>query len=1457
MIQGLLVTGLSLALLLMVPAANAGTAGITYSGRLVGPSGDPVEGHVQFRMQVRTPNSANCLLFQETKSLDLTGKKGYFTLTLNDGSGVILNGSYALDRVFANQGKFEVTHPNLDCGGSTEYIPSAADGRKMKVFFRESSFAPNDWEELPVMDINFIPIAIESVQVGGFKASHLLRVQDATGVPQSVTAFSPAEFTSLLGLIDGTSTAYLKSSVTTGIPAPVVSGDPSSAAAGSVWFDSVTGKLKYHDGSAVQTLGTSGGSVSSVAAGTGLTTGSASPITATGTLSIADAGVDTLQIKDSAVTSAKLANSGVTAGIYGSAVKIPVITVDAKGRLTLASEANVTGLLPSGSNGEYLKSNGASWSSARIEVADIKSTGAGNPSFFNFTAACTLEKTLVYDSVNDRMNCTAIGINANQITAGTLDKARLPVEAVLDGGNPVTANMSVGSTTAQSLQLMTNGSPRLTISNTGNVGVGIETPSEKFQVVGTTFHSNDPAAYPYASRLAYSNFFLNVLNRQLANSVDNSTYAMYNRLDAHLTDNTSSKYAINAFSSAISVDAGVNNPGYARGQYLAVLRGSSATLTDSGNLANIYGQTVQYGHLGANPAATPTTSNMYGLQLLPVLSAGSIGTLYDIHIKSLPSGSSVTSHYGIYQEDLEAQNYLAGKVGVGVVVPSSMLHLKAGGTAAGTSPLKFTSGGLLSSVENGAMEYDGTDLHFTSGGTRRKLASTNGTGDYSSVGSIVGSGALNISAGGSNQNLVLAGSGTGQVQSSSIFHVTNTTASTSTTTGAMIVDGGLGVSGTVNAATIAATTAMLSPIIYGSEAPSGTLTLQGTSNLPRGNVIINPDGGDVGIGTTSMAGANLHVAGHGGIVITRGAESGAQGRLQLRKSRGTASAPTPTQQGDTLGTINFNAYNNGAFSSPDVGSEAYLGAKLTGSAADANNLGTRLFFSTKADGGTTNSEKMTILGNGNVGIGIQDPGATLDIYQPQGGAATPPALQILDGSAPTAFIRLTDGTSVANSYVPSIWAKAAGTNRPGLLLIGEPSTDANLAASAGVQINARLDAAALTATPLLTVYNYLDEKFRISAAGNVGIGTNDPTAMLHVKHVTANPILRVEGGGATNPRLDLLESGDSGFSWIYDATANNVALVSRTTGVDAAPSFAAQRGTGNVTIGSVNGSVSKLDVQALDAGGTIAGGSANPGTTIRAMSSDTAAVGVGGTVGLGGAYSGTTQSIFGVVRGYKANSTAGDGSGALQLQTYKAGVGWTKGIYLDQDGDVGIGNTVPSERMEVTGNLKVVSTATCILGTAAGGVNCTSDARLKDNVKIIPDALAKILQLRGVEFDWNQKSSGYGRHDIGVIAQEVEKVFPTLIHQDKSSGYKMVDYAGLVSPLIESTKELYGMCKGSEAKIQDLERKIASVESENQHVVSTMKRDMELLKSDNEKLKQENSEMKSRLERIEKMLQEK
>ena len=103
-----------------------------------------------------------------------------------------------------------------------------------------------------------------------------------------------------------------------------------------------------------------------------------------------------------------------------------------------------------------------------------------------------------------------------------------------------------------------------------------------------------------------------------------------------------------------------------------------------------------------------------------------------------------------------------------------------------------------------------------------------------------------------------------------------------------------------------------------------------------------------------------------------------------------------------------------------------------------------------------------------------------------------------------------------------------------------------------------------------------------------------------------------------------------------------------------------------------------------------------------------------------------------------------------------------------------------------------------------------SDSRLKDNIKTIDNALDKVEKLRGVEYDWN-KGSRKGQHEIGVIAQEVEEVFPFLVREKvKSTGefennetaYKTVDYEKLVGVLIESVKELSAKVKTLEAKIQ-------------------------------------------------------
>jgi hypothetical protein len=65
------------------------------------------------------------------------------------------------------------------------------------------------------------------------------------------------------------------------------------------------------------------------------------------TAKIADANVTTAKIADANVTGAKLENSGVSAGTYGSASVVPVVTVDAKGRLTSVSTASIAASAPS------------------------------------------------------------------------------------------------------------------------------------------------------------------------------------------------------------------------------------------------------------------------------------------------------------------------------------------------------------------------------------------------------------------------------------------------------------------------------------------------------------------------------------------------------------------------------------------------------------------------------------------------------------------------------------------------------------------------------------------------------------------------------------------------------------------------------------------------------------------------------------------------------------------------------------------------------------------------------------------------------------------------------------------------------------------------------------------------------------------------------------------------------
>ena len=81
----------------------------------------------------------------------------------------------------------------------------------------------------------------------------------------------------------------------------------------------------------------------------------------------------------------------------------------------------------------------------------------------------------------------------------------------------------------------------------------------------------------------------------------------------------------------------------------------------------------------------------------------------------------------------------------------------------------------------------------------------------------------------------------------------------------------------------------------------------------------------------------------------------------------------------------------------------------------------------------------------------------------------------------------------------------------------------------------------------------------------------------------------------------------------------------------------------------------------------------------------------------------------------------------------------------------------------------------------------SSDRRLKDNIKQIENPIEKIMLIGGYTFDWNSNQEVHTGSDIGVVAQEIERVLPQIV-TTRDNGYKAVKYEKLVALLIEGIK---------------------------------------------------------------------
>ena len=159
-------------------------------------------------------------------------------------------------------------------------------------------------------------------------------------------------------------------------------------------------------------------------------------------------------------------------------------------------------------------------------------------------------------------------------------------------------------------------------------------------------------------------------------------------------------------------------------------------------------------------------------------------------------------------------------------------------------------------------------------------------------------------------------------------------------------------------------------------------------------------------------------------------------------------------------------------------------------------------------------------------------------------------------------------------------------------------------------------------------------------------------------------------------------------------------------------------------------------------------------------------------------------------------------------------------ISIDDSANVLIGNGLLT--VEGTGTSEFTShlKAHCLgIGTNPSGTQgeiratnditayYSSDIRLKENIHSLKGTLEKLDSIRAVSYDWKELTEeerktvhSHTGSDIGVIAQEVEEVFPDLV-EDRPNGYKAVNYEKLSAVLLSAVKEL-------KQEVEELKQKI-------------------------------------------------
>ena len=214
----------------------------------------------------------------------------------------------------------------------------------------------------------------------------------------------------------------------------------------------------------------------------------------------------------------------------------------------------------------------------------------------------------------------------------------------------------------------------------------------------------------------------------------------------------------------------------------------------------------------------------------------------------------------------------------------------------------------------------------------------------------------------------------------------------------------------------------------------------------------------------------------------------------------------------------------------------------------------------------------------------------------------------------------------------------------------------------------------------------------------------------------------------------------------------------------------------------------------------------------------------GGKVGIG---TNAPQALFDVTSAGNTRlqiSTTGGIGTAPGIQFYSGAKGNNRGWILYRPNN--FGDPDKDESMDfLTGaagvpKMKIMGDGNTFIGGMGGPqvtltvdntVIATSDRSLKTNIQNLENSLENLDYLHGVSFHWKKKKD---EKAIGLIAQDVEKIYPELVKGE--AGSKGINYSGFTAVLLEAIKELKGFFENERKKILFLEQEIKELKTQLQ-----------------------------------------